>query len=38
MDYELLAAYLAYHKWKCYLGSKDTVVYTDHQPLKYLNN
>ena len=37
-DRGLLAVYLACRKWRCCLGGKETVVYTDHQPLKYLHN
>ena len=35
-DHELLAVYLATHKWRCYLDGKHTVVYTNHKPLEHL--
>ena len=36
-DHELLAIFLAYQQWHCYLhGAEPTVVYTDHKALVHL--
>ena len=36
-DHELLAIFLAYQRWHCYLhGAESTVVYTDHKVLVHL--
>ena len=36
-DRKLLAIFLAYQRWYCYLhGAKSTVVYTDHKALVHL--
>ena len=36
-DRELLAIFLAYQQWRCYLhGAEPTVVYTDHKVLVHL--
>ena len=32
---EMYAIISALGKWRCYIINKPTVVYTDHQPLKY---
>ena len=36
-DHKLLAIFLAYQQWRCYLhGAESTVVYTDHKALVHL--
>ena len=37
IDHELLAIFLACHRWPCYLhGAESTMVYTDHKVLVHL--
>ena len=37
-DMELYALVQSVKKWKHYLISKETIIHTDHQPLKYLQS
>jgi hypothetical protein len=37
-DKELYALVQSVKKWKHYLMGKETIIYTDHQPLQYLQS
>lgn len=35
-DREFMAVHHCYQKWRCYLDGVESVVYTDHKPLKFI--